>query len=135
MLNKFDLFAGLRSKATALGLTLAKDRKDELTGTIESVRAKWFLGGRKATYQMSFRLSEAERVVYFREAVTEKTWGIPPPTFVLEKETITGWKRSGKRDETSVGGGGAIDYSRVRGGLEQVATAAGWQFHLEGRMP
>jgi hypothetical protein len=135
-LSQFDLVARLKSKGTALGCSLRDDGKDGLTGEIESIRAKWFLGGRKATYRMSCRLAEAERMVYFREAVSEKTWGIPPPTLTIEKETTTGWKRSGKRTDVSVGGGGTIDYARVRDGLEQVATGAGWQFRLEGgRMP
>ena len=135
-LGKSDLLAGLKSKAAALGLSLHEDGKDGLSGEIESIRAKWILGSRKAVYRMSCRLAEAEHTMLFREAVIEKSWGLPPPTFTVEKTTTTGWKRSGARTDVSVGGGGTIDYARVRNALEQAATAAGWQFRLEGgRLP
>ena len=36
----------------------------------------------------------------------------------------------------SLGGGGKLDYARVREAVERTAVAAGWTFHLEGgRMP
>lgn len=134
--GKSALLSNLKSKAAALGLSLQDDGKDGLSGKIESIRAKWFLGGRTVVYRMSCRATEAEHVVLFREAVSEKSWGVPPPTFTVEKETISGWKRSGERADVSVGGGGAIDYASVRNALEQAAVEAGWQFRLEGgRLP
>ena len=131
-LGKLDLLAGLKSEAAALGLNPREDGKDKLSGEIESIKAKWLLGSRKAVYRMSCRLAEAEHTVLFREAVTEKSWGLPPPTFTVEKTTTTGWKRSGTRTDVSVGGGGAIDYARVRNAMEQAAIGAGWIFQLEG---
>jgi hypothetical protein len=135
-LSKTDLLAELKTKATALGVKLQDNGADRLSGEIESIRSKWFLGGRKAIYRMSVHLAEAEHDVRFREAVAEKSWGVPPPTLTVEKETVSGWKRSGQRSDVSLGGGGNIDYARVRDGLQQSATDAGWQFHLEGgRLP
>jgi hypothetical protein len=135
-LGKPGLLAELKSEAAALGLSAREDGKDKLSGEIESIRAKWFLGSRKAIYRMSCRLAEAEHMVLFREAVTEKSWGLPPPAFTVEKTTTTGWKRSGTRTDVSVGGGGSIDYARVRNAMEQAAIGAGWEFRLEGgRLP
>jgi len=130
------LLAGLTSKAAALGLDLHDDGKGGLSGEIESIRAKWFLGGRKVVYRMSCRVAEVEHAVLFREAVIEKSWGMQPPTFTVEKTTVSGWKRSGERTDVAVGGGGTVDYARVREALQQAAADAGWQFHLEGgRLP
>ena len=108
----------------------------ELLGEVESIGAKWWLGGRKVNYRMACRLAEAEHTLHFREAVVEKSWGIPPPTLTVEKTTVSGWQRSGERTDVSLGGGGKLDYARVREAVERTAVAAGWTFHLEGgRMP
>jgi hypothetical protein len=49
---------------------------------------------------------------------------------------VSGWKRSGTRKDVSVGGGGTLDYAKVRDAVEKASAAAGWKFHLEGgRMP
>ena len=130
------LLADLKAKAAALGLILHDDGKGGFGGEIETIRAKWFLGSRKVVYRMSCRPVEAEHAVLFREAVSEKSWGMPPPTFTVEKTTVSGWKRSGERTDVAVGGGGELDYARVREALQQAAADAGWQFHLEGgRLP
>ena len=135
-LSAQDLLAELRKQAAILGLSARDGAEQELLGEVESIGAKWWLGGRKVTYRMSCRLAETERTLHFREAVVERSWGIPPPTLTVEKTTISGWKRSGERSDVSLGGGGALDYARVRAAVERLATAAGWTFHLEGgRMP
>jgi hypothetical protein len=136
VLTKSDLLAELKAHAIDLGLSVREAGSDELAGQAESIRAKWFLGGRKASYKMSCRLMEAEHAVRFREMVSETSWGVPPPTFTVETTSVKGWERSGKRTDRSVGGGGTIDYARVREELKPLVTAAGWQFELEGgRMP
>jgi hypothetical protein len=136
MLGKSDLLAGLKSAVTALDLGVHDAGDDGLTGERDAIRTKWFLGGRKLSYRMSCRAAEAERVLHFREMIKETWWGIPPPTFTVETTKVSGWKRSGTRTDHSLGGGGAIDYAEVRNKVEAVATAAGWQFHLEGgRIP
>ena len=136
MLSQSELLAALKKEAAALGLAVRDEGSDGLAGEVESIRAKWFLGSRKVSYRMSCRLTEADRSVHFREAVVEKAWGLPPPTFTVEKTMVKGWKLSGKRTDRALGGGGTIDYGRVREALEQMVTGAGWRFHLEGgRMP
>jgi hypothetical protein len=136
MLTKFDLLAGLKAKAASLGLNVTDKGSDGFAGTVKSIRAKWWLGARSVTYQMSCRLDDAGHTVQFREAITETNWGMAPPTFSTEKTVIKGWERSGERTDRSVGGGGTIDYGRVREEFKQTVSAAGWQFHLEGgRIP
>ena len=136
MLSAQDLLAELRKQAAILGLAVRDGADRELLGEAESIGAKWWLGGRKVNYRMACRLAEAERTLHFREAVVERSWGIPPPTLTVEKTTVSGWKRSGERTDVSLGGGGKLDYARVREAVERAAVAAGWTFHLEGgRMP
>jgi hypothetical protein len=132
MLTKSDLLDGLKSKAAALGLSVDEKGGNRLAGKVKAIRAKWLLGARTVTYRMSCRLDEADHTVHFREAVSEFNWGMPPPTFSAEWTTIKFWERSGKRTDRSVGGGGTIDYGRVREELEQTVSVAGWQFHFEG---
>lgn len=135
VLPKADLLVGLKAKVAALGLSV-DEGGDGLSGKAKSIRAKWLLGARSVTYKMSCRLDEAAHIVHFREAVAETSWGLPPPTFITERTTVKGGARSGERTDRSVGGGGTIDYGRVREALKQAVSAAGWQFHLEGgRMP
>jgi hypothetical protein len=131
-LTQRDLVAELRKQTSALGLDVHEDSQQGLTGEAESIRAKWWLGGRKVTYRMSCRPTDADHTVHFREAVVERSWGIPPPTLTVETATVSGWKRSGKRDDISVGGGGSLDYAKVRNAVEKTIAAAGWNFHLEG---
>jgi hypothetical protein len=136
VLLKSELLASLRAQAMTLGLIAYEQGEDSLIGEKDSIRSKWFLGGRKVSYRMSCRLDEAAHTVLFRESVTEKSWGLPPPTLTVEKTTVKGWQRSGERSDTAVGGGGTLDYGRVREVLGQVASGAGWQFRLEGgRLP
>jgi hypothetical protein len=136
ILPTINLIAELKKQTTALGLKIHDGTSQELVGDTESISAKWWLGGRKVNYHMSCRLAELDHMVHFRQAVSERSWGIPPPTLTVEKTTVSGWKRSGTRVDTSIGGGGSVDYSRVRDAVEKAATSAGWKFHLEGgRMP
>lgn len=130
-----DMKTALKSILTAESLAVS-DSNETLSGTRESITAKWWLGGRKVTYRASCRLAEAEHTVHFREAVMESSWGILPPTITVETTTTFGWKRSGTRTDLSAPGGGQVDYARVREAVEKAVTAAGWTFHLEGgRLP
>ena len=135
-ISQQDLLAGLKAKLGALGLSVHDDAKQGLVGEVQPIKSKWWLGARTVTYRMSCRPSEAEHSVQFRESVTEKSWGLPPPTLTVEKTGISGWKLSGERSDVSPGGGGTIAYAAVRNAVEQAVTAAGWAFHLEcDRLP
>ena len=136
ILSQHDLVTELQRQAAALGLNLRGDAQQGLAGEAESIRAKWWLGGRKVAYRMSCRPTESDHTVHFRESVSERSWGIPPPTLTVETTSVSGWKRSGTRKDVSVGGGGSLDYAKVRAAVEKTIAAAGWNFHLEGgRMP
>ncbi|MBI4011368.1 MAG: hypothetical protein HY359_03585 [Candidatus Rokubacteria bacterium] len=131
-LSRSELLAALEARARQAGLTTRPAGEDGLEGAVESIRAKWLLGGRKVTYRTVCRLDEPSRTVRCREAVVETSWGVPPPTLTVEKTTVRGWERSGSRTDRSVGGGGAVDYGTVREALRQAVTDAGWQFQIEG---
>jgi hypothetical protein len=136
IIAKRDLLTELEKKSEALGLSVQDDAQEGCSGEVESIRAKWWLGGRKVSYRMSCRLTESDHTVHFREAAVERSWGIPPPTLTVETTSTSGWKRNEKRADVSVGGGGTLNYGQVRNALEQAVAAAGWNFHLEGgRMP
>jgi hypothetical protein len=73
VLTQSELLADLKAQAAALGLRVRDEGGDRLSGEMEAIRAKWFIGSRKVAYRMSCRLAEAERAVHFREAISEKT--------------------------------------------------------------
>lgn len=131
-LSERDLIAELRKQTAGLGLSVNGNAPHGLSGEAETIAAKWWLGGRKVAYRASCRLTESDHTVHFREAVVERSWGIAPPTLTFETNTVSGWKRSGERHDISVGGGGSLDYARVRDALEKATTAAGWKFDFEG---
>ncbi len=136
ILNEREIATKLQQKAAGLGVELREDAAHRLSGQAENIRAKWWLGGRKVAYRMSCQVAESDHTVHFREAVVERSWGIPPPTLTLQTTTVRGWKRSGERHDISLGGGGSLDYARMREALERETEAAGWTFHYEGgRLP
>ncbi len=136
ILSKTSLRKELKKQASTLGLRVSDEAEDSVGGEMVSIRAKWWLGSRKATYRMACRLTESDHTVHFRDIVIERSWGIPPPTMTVEKSTVTGWKRSGERTDISLGGGGSLNYERMREAVEKATAAAGWKFHLEGgRIP
>ena len=130
-----ELKARLKTALAAFGIAVT-DKDGGLAGEAEKILAKWWLGSRKVSYRMSCRFDEAAHTVHFREAVLEKSSGMPPPTLSVEVTTTSGWKRSGSRTETSTSGGGSLDYGQARDAVEKVIKEAGWQFDFEGgRMP
>ena len=132
-LSTGELLAALKSLSATHGLTVRDGANHEVAGEAEKIGAKWWFGGRKVTYRMSCRLTEADRTVHFRDVVAERSWGIPPPTLTVETTTTSGWKRSGTRKDVSLGGqGGTVDYGGFRDAAEQAVKAAGWTLHLEG---
>jgi hypothetical protein len=104
-----DLLAGLKTRLTALGLTIREDAKQGLVGEAQPIRSKWWIGARTVTYRMSCWLSQADRTVQFRESVSESSWGLPPPTATAEKTKVSGWRLSGERTDVSLGGCGWLE--------------------------
>ncbi|MGA2565550.1 MAG: hypothetical protein ABSF41_01850 [Pseudolabrys sp.] len=96
ILSERALINELEKQSAALGLTLHGDAGHGLSGEAEKIGAKWWLGGRKVTYRMSYRLTEPDHTVHFREAVVERSWGILPPTLKVEKMTVSGCNAQAK---------------------------------------
>jgi hypothetical protein len=136
VLPRSELAVRLTSLAASQGLATAAASGDTLTGQHDAILAKWFLGGRKVVYRFSVQLDEATRQARFREVSSESSWGIPPPTLTIEKTSQSGSRVSATRTDKSVGGGGTLQYGRLREAIEQAVRDAGWQFTLEpGKMP
>jgi hypothetical protein len=130
-LPKQDLAAELQKTAENLGLTVTSEAS-RVGGHVGKISAKWWLGGRIVTYDMSCLISETDHTVHFREAVRKRNWGVPPPAFTIEARMEARHRDSGQqRDLALRSGGGALDYSRARPSIEQAVTAAGWQFELD----
>jgi hypothetical protein len=107
-----------------------------ITGEHTAILAKWFLGGRKVTCRFSVRFDDATNQAWFREVVTESSWGIPPPSLTVQKTSQHGSRMSESRTDRGIGGGGTLERGRLREALGQVVQGAGWQLTFEpGRMP
>ena len=133
--TQIDLSARLKAALASLGVTVT-ERDGVLAGEAEKIVAKWWLGSRKVAYRMSCRLDETARTAHFREAVIERSSGLPPPTLSVEVTTTSGWTRSGCRTDAAPSGGGTVNYAEVRNAVEKQVADAGWTFNFEGgRMP
>jgi hypothetical protein len=135
-LSKSDVLARLISTAVGQGLKAASPDAGTVVGEQDTILSKWFLGGRKVAYKFSCRLDDAASEVRFREVVKELSWGVPPPTMTVEKTSQRGTRVSESRTDRGVGGGGTLEYGRLREAIERSAGDAGWKFTFEvGRMP
>lgn len=136
VLSKIDLLAKIQAIARAHGVEPVSRDADTLAGEAEAIGAKWFFGGRKVVYRMSCRLDESAHAAHVRESVQQSSWGIPPPTFTVVKTAQRGTRVSVSRTDRSVGGGGTLEYGRLREAMEIAVREAGWQFAFEaGRRP
>lgn len=130
-LSKDELLTVLKSTAKEHGMHCRPIDHEGLRADLETTYARWIFGGRKVTYHFGCRLEEATHTTRYREAVTDETWGIPAPFFWVEKTTTRGGEVSGTRTEGGPGGGGPIEYHRIRLDIEQAARKAGWAFAFE----
>jgi hypothetical protein len=64
-----DLLAELKKQTTILGLRISDGANQELVGEIESIRAKWWLGGRQVTYRC--RVAWQKRIT---RCISVKRW-------------------------------------------------------------
>jgi hypothetical protein len=134
---KKDLAAALKAKVQSLGLRVTEENADGFKAEQENILIKWLLGQKKVLYRMSVRFAEPEHQTDFREMVKERSWGLLPPTFTVEKTSQRGVELSGTHEEHAmVGGGGKVDFGKVREALKKAIADAGWGFHYEaGRAP
>ena len=135
-LSKSELLARLVSISDAHGVRAASIDDRTLKGAREAILSKWFLGSRKVVYKMTCDFDEASRTVRFREAATESSRGMPPPTLTVEKTAQHGTRVTESRADKSIGGGGHLNYGGLRAAFEQTARDGGWGFTVEnGQMP
>ena len=131
-----QLGSRLASIAGAHGLGLTSGDPRRFNGTREAITSKWLLGGRKIVYHVSCDVDEASHTVHFRESAVESSWGIPPPTFTVERTTARGARVDESRVDRSVGGGGGrLDYGALREEIEKAVKDGGWRFVLDIARP
>ena len=133
--TKSDMWLRLSEVAAAQGLSVTPRGPDTFRGDRIAIQSKWILGVHRVKQRVSCRLSEADRTVAFREAVTETTWGFPPPAVTLDKSVLAGRTRSGVLKVTSIYGGGELDYAAAREALQQATVSGGWRFDVEIGFP
>ena len=131
-----QLVSELSGAAKSAGLAMTTSTPAHIEGTVESIRAKWFLGKRTVRYRMRCDLDQASHTLTFRESMLEKVIGMAPPTFSMEKTTQKGTRVGIERKDVAVGGGGTVSYGNLREEFERIVTAAGWRFEFQpGRAP
>jgi hypothetical protein len=131
LLSAADLASTLMNLATATGGTIAKPDDHTVTGHVDAILAKWFLGSRNVTYRFRLTLDEAAHRVRFRESSSEVVWGMPPPTFTVERTSQSGTRVTKQRTDVSLSGGGTLDYGGLRDAVEAATEQAGWEFVFE----
>lgn len=134
---KTNLIPALKAKMQALGLKITEESPDGFKAERENILIKWLLGQRKVLYRMSVRLAEQDHKANFREMVKERSWGLLPPTLTFEKTSQRGLEVSGTHEEHALtGGGGKVDFGKVREAFKKAVADAGWTFQYEaGRVP
>lgn len=128
-LTKIELLTELTKLAAQQGLTVHADGATGVRGEKEAIKVKWLLGGKKSTYAFSCNLDEANGRVAFRESVTDRSWGLQPPTFQVESYSQSGTAvKSTRVEKAAVGGGGTIEFGKWREACAQAVERAGWRF-------
>lgn len=127
-LSANDLLARLSAALKLAGGSVTSQDTHTLAGTLTAITSKWFLGVRKVTDTVTCRLVPEAHEVQLREVATETSWGMPPPTFTVETTTQSGTRVTSTRTDTSVGGGGRLEFGTFREELAKVTRDAGWTF-------
>ena len=114
--------------ATSRGGNARQPDANTVEGTLIAITANWFLGGRKVTNTFRCVLDQVAHAVHFRETAVESSWGLPPPTFTVKTSSQYGSRVSEARTDKSPGGGGRLEFGRVREDVEKTANDCGWRF-------
>lgn len=123
-----DLLEKIAAAVQAAGGTITSRDAHAVNATLTAIMSKWFLGGRKVTDTVTCRLVPEAHEVHLREVAMETSWGMPPPTFTVETTTQSGTRVTSTRTDTSVGGGGRLEFGKFREELAKVTRDAGWTF-------
>lgn len=134
MRTEDELAAEIARRMSALGLTVARAPDGELAGSRTCLEARWMLGRRSVAYRMSCALSATERRLTFREAIVERSCGLPPPTLWRERTWLDGWRRSGRLSVSTPTAAASLDYAAARRSVEAATEAAGWTFVTAGAL-
>ncbi len=127
--DRARLAAALAACATRAGFPLS-DQGGGLAGSRDEIVARWILGDRRVRHSVRCELDEASLVARWHEYFVERTRGLAPPTFTVERTTISGRRLSGERRDVSLGGGGTVDYGALRAEAERCVRSAGWRFDV-----
>ncbi len=130
-LPQAELLARLSGIASALGGTASMPDANTVTGTLTAIKAKWILGGRKVTSHFTCVLDPAKHEARFRESAVESSWGLPPPTLTVQTTSQYGTRVKETRTDKGVGGGGRLEFGKLRESVEQAVKDAGWDFVFE----
>lgn len=130
MVDRSQLAATLVDAAARLDLVLV-ERGGELVGARDEIVAQWLLGDRRVRRSVRCELDDATRIVRWHEYFVERVRGIAPPTFTVQRTTISGTRLAGERRDASILGGGRVDYGVIRDAAEERVREAGWRFDVE----
>ncbi len=127
-LSQAELLSRLSVIATAHNGTALRATDGTITGTLTAIEAKWLLGGRKVTSNFRCALDPANHAAHFRESAIESSWGLPPPTFTVQTTSQYGSRVNTTRTDTGLGGGGKLEFGKLREDFERAVQGAGWEF-------
>lgn len=134
-LAKEELLARLMALAAKEGLN-GEIKDGVMQGRKEAIKARWFLGGIRSTYNFSCALDGDTCTATFRESIVDKSWGLAPPTVTVETSSQSGTTVDSTRRDRSVGGGGTLSFGAWRSRCQELVAQAGWRFiHQALRLP
>lgn len=131
VLSGTDLRDTIAALAAGTGAAVTQPDDHTITGQFDAILAKWFLGSRKVTYRFRCMIDADARRVTFRESSSEVVWGMPPPSFTVERTGQSGSRVTTVRTDLSAGGGGKLEYGMLREAVDAAVQKAGWTFAFE----
>ena len=123
-----ELLARIAAVVTEAGGSVKSSNGSLVEGSVTAITSKWFLGGRKVTNNFRCSLDPESSQVRYRESAVETSWGLPPPTLKVETTSQYGTRVKQTRTDTSLGGGGRLEFGKFREQIEQAAQEIGWGF-------
>jgi hypothetical protein len=126
--NQAELLTRIPAIATEAGGTAKVSDGVVVEGGVTAIISRWFLGGRKVVNNFRCTLDPKASQVRYRESAIETSWGLPPPTLKFETTSQFGTRVTQTRTDTSVGGGGRLEFGKFRQQIKQAAHDAGWEF-------
>lgn len=133
--SKASLLERFAHLAADHDVALSPEGRDTLRGELDVSLGRWMIGGHSIKYRCWCRFDDTARLVTFRESTTETSWGIPPPTVKVERQTQAATSVSGTTP-TNPPGGGRLDYGALRERFAEATRGAGWEFRYEaGQAP